>query len=406
MPRLLSLANVARTLRASTASASLANTARLTQVPVSTFKEPVFYKYFNTLHITQQQQRRLCFLASSRPSTTTSSSLQSYASRAFAEARIRSTVPLRQQQVRAFSYNNRYISSGGHHVQKGRTLRFLWRTMAISAAVIALPAVLLFGAPVISLIFVPVVVGGIVGGVLLLTGGLLFIFLPIAVIGGATAFWVAFLPASMSVQQLNKIIKRSKNGSVSALDALGPDWEIQPAGPNEWFKWIFPAKAGDKDEVSIRVGVFDPNDYSNRKVKMFKWMDSFEQGDDHEGTKRGSLVTYNSNSNFEFRNDSNSFSVESLSVIRDNDHFVIHMKDDGAKLLRQKWGKKYLELAEIVDRAANEIEARSSDSKFGNQVVLVQRHKKNSFWSKFSIHGDLALRIPVDRQWVHDVTDE
>ncbi|KAF9322927.1 hypothetical protein BGZ91_003949, partial [Linnemannia elongata] len=100
-----------------------------------------------------------------------------------------------------------------------------------------------------------------------------------------------------------------------------------------------------------------------------------------------------SKSHFEIRNNSNTIAVNNLSVIRQNDHFLIEIEDDGAKLLSQKWGK-------------NEMEAATPGLKLGNQVVLVQRRRNDSFWDKISIHGDLALRIPIDRQWVHDVTDE
>lgn len=288
--------------------------------------------------------------------------------------------------------------------------------MVISTAVVALPAILLFGAPVASLILVPVAVGGIVGGALLLTGSLLFLVLPIVAVGGATAFWFISMPASMTVRELNQIIKRSKKDDYStALGALGSDWEVQPAQSDEWFKWTFPTTAGALDKINIRMGIFDPNDHSERKENTFKWLDRLHDYDEEEeeeednnniNNKHKKKSSSSSKSHFEIRNKSDTFAVDSLSVIRQNDHFLINIEDDGAKLLSQKWGKKFVQLAQIVDRAASEMEAATPGLKLGNQVVLVQRRRNDSFWDKISIHGDLALRIPIDRQWVHDVTDE
>jgi len=203
---------------------------------------------------------------------------------------------------------------------------------------------------------------------------------------------------------------------------LGSGWEIQPARSDEWFRWTFPETAGAQDKISIRMGVFDPNDHSERKENTFKWLDRIgDNGDDeyyedkdgngtatkHRSTSSSTSSSPSRSSHFEIRNNSNTYaSVENMSVIRQNDHFLIEIEDNGAKLLSQKWGKKYLELAQVVDRAASEMEAADGELTLGNQVVLAQRRKGDSFWDKISIHGDLALRIPVDRQWVHDVSDE
>ncbi|KAG0295203.1 hypothetical protein BGZ96_012305 [Linnemannia gamsii] len=404
VPRLVSLANAARFLRT-------ARLARTTTTPP--IQESVFARHNLTNAFSRPPQSRyLSSSLSSRPIATLG--LQGHAARGFAKQSslfvrgggtgLRSTVL--QQQTRAFSKG---------HSKRRRPFRFLWKVMVISTAVVALPAILLFGAPVASLILVPVAVGGIVGGALLLTGSLLFLVLPIVAISGATAFWFISLPASMTVRDLSQIIKRSKKDSCStALGALGSDWEVQTARSDEWFKWTFPRTAGDLDRINIRMGVFDPNDHSERKENTFKWLDrlhDYDDDSDHEGSNNNKNNNHikksysSSKSHFEIHNNS-TFAVENLSVIRQNDHFLIEIEDDGAKLLDQKWGRKFVELARIVDRAASEMEATTPGLKLGNQVVLVQRRGNNSFWDKISIHGDLALRIPIDRQWVQDVTEE
>ncbi|KAG0214374.1 hypothetical protein BGX28_002191 [Mortierella sp. GBA30] len=291
---------------------------------------------------------------------------------------------------------------------------FLFKVMAVSTALVALPAVLIFGVPLASVIFVPIVVGGAVGGVLLLTGGLIFFVLPILAIGGAFAVWTFSMPAAMTFKELNKILKRAnKNAdqSSTALSALGPDWEIQPARNNEeWFRWRFPSIGQPVDQLSVRMAVFDPNDKSERKQNTFWLLDKMEgeRTDEEEWTleKTGGSHVQKKSSHFEFRNNSDEFVVENLSVKRDRDHLLIQIEDDGPKILAQKWGKKYLELAKIVDRASSEMEAAHPGLQLGDQVVLVQRKDRGSFWDKFSPYGDLAVRVPFSRNWVHDVTDE
>ncbi|KAF9136060.1 hypothetical protein BGW39_008023 [Mortierella sp. 14UC] len=405
LPRLASLANAARILRPNSATARLAGTAAPLQQSLSA-------RYSLTTPFFTKQQPR--FLSTSSHPAATTLGLKSHAARGFAKhsslfatgqpSALRSTT-LQQQaqrQIRAFSKGHPEYRL----VRKRRPFRFLWRAMIISTAVVALPAILLFGAPIASIIVVPIAVGGIVGGALLVTGSLLFLVLPIVAVGGAAVFWFISMPASMAVRELNQIIKRSRKGA-SALAALGSDWEVQPAGPDEWFKWEFPSTAGALDRVSIRVGVFDPNDYSDRKENTFKWLDRF--GEDTDNEEEARVVKHrrtSTKSHFEIHNNSDTFAVDSMSVVRQNDHFLIEIEDDGAKLLNQKWGKKFLDLAQIVDQAASEMERANAGLKLGNQVVLVQRRRGESFWDKISIHGDLALRIPVDRQWVHDVTEE
>ncbi|KAF9286525.1 hypothetical protein BGZ88_009036 [Linnemannia elongata] len=408
MPRLVSLANAAKILRIS--SPSLTNTARIARTTTTPLQESLFARHNLTKTFSQSQTRFFSSTSSSR--LTAALGLQGHATRGFAKQSpffARGATGLRsnalQQQTRAFSKN---------HSKKRRPFRFLWRVMVISTAIVALPAILIFGAPVASLILVPVAVGGIVGGALLLTGSLLFLVLPIVAVGGVTAFWFISMPASMTVRELNQIIKRSKKDDYStALGALGSDWEVQRARSDEWFKWTFPSTEGALDKINIRMGVFDPNDHSERKENTFKWIDRIhEYGDEEEednsntSSKHHKKSSSSSKSHFEIRNNSNTIAVNNLSVIRQNDHFLIEIEDDGAKLLSQKWGKKFVQLAQIVDRAASEMEAATPGLKLGNQVVLVQRRRNDSFWDKISIHGDLALRIPIDRQWVHDVTDE
>ncbi|KAG0272294.1 hypothetical protein BGZ95_011960 [Linnemannia exigua] len=425
VPRLVSLANAARILRTASTLNSSKNTARLARTG-SAFQESLAARYNLTKTSIHQQRPRFVSTSSSssRPAAT-ALGLQSHASRGFAKQS--SLFPIKgqfatgaggvlrpsslQQQIRAFSKGHPEY----HLVRKRRPFRFLWRVMIISTAVVALPAILLFGAPMASLVLVPVAIGGVVGGALLLTGSLLFLVLPIVAVGGVAAFWFISMPASMAVRELNQIIKRSRKEE-SALRALGSDWEVQSAGPNEWFKWEFPRTAEALDKISIRVGVFDPNDHSERKENTFKWLDRMSEDDDKddkEDEKESRVVKHkhikhsSSNSHFEIRNNSDTFvAVENMSVIRENDHILIEIEDDGAKLLSQKLGKRFLLLAQIVDRAASEMEGATPGLKLGEQVVLVQRRQGESFWDKISIHGDLALRIPVDRQWVHDVTEE
>ncbi|KAK3845579.1 MAG: hypothetical protein J3R72DRAFT_436110 [Linnemannia gamsii] len=423
IPRLASLANAARILRTASTINGSNNPARLARTGTA-LQESLPARHSLTKTFIQAQHPRFVSTSSSslRPAAT-ALGLQGHAARGFAKQSsllatkgqfttgggLRSTSL--QQQIRAFSKGHPEYRL----VRKRRPFRFLWRVMVISAAVVALPAILLFGAPIASLVLVPVAVGGVVGGVLLLTGSLLFLVLPIVAVGGVAAFWFISMPASMTARELNQIIKRSRKEE-SALRALGSDWEVQSAGPNEWFKWEFPRTAEALDKISIRVGVFDPNDHSERKENTFKWLDRMSEDDDKddkEDENENRVVKHKHNkyssskSHFEVRNNSDTFvAVENMSVIRENDHVLIEIEDDGAKLLNQKLGKKFLLLAQIVDRAAGEMERATPGLKLGNQVVLVQRRQGESFWDKISIHGDLALRIPVDRQWVHDVTDE
>ncbi|KAF9946804.1 hypothetical protein BGZ72_011114 [Mortierella alpina] len=312
---------------------------------------------------------------------------------------VRSAVQL---QLRTYS---------SHHTvtQRRRPFRFLFKVMAVSAALVAVPAVLIFGAPVASLVFVPIAVGGLMGGIFLLTGGLLVLVLPIVTIGGAITLGAFCMPAISILGDLNKILKRSSSqtndGHSRALTTLGPDWEIQPANVSEeWFRWTFPASEQALDKVSVRMEVFDPQDTSGRKQNAFRLLDQVsEGGQDEDEEDRG--VVIKKSGRFEVRNNSHGFSVQDMSVRRDRDHFLIEMEDDGAKLLDQKWGRRYLELAQIVDRAASELEAAQPGLKLGDQVVLVKKDR-NSFWSKFSFYGNLNVRVPFSRTWVHDVVDE
>ncbi|KAI8606402.1 hypothetical protein EDD21DRAFT_361067 [Dissophora ornata] len=233
------------------------------------------------------------------------------------------------------------------------------------------------------------------------------------------------MPAAATAKDLRKILKRAqKMDTVSALSALGPDWEIQSAKPDEWFRWEFPVDKNDVDRINIRMAVFDPNDHSERKRKTMKWLDNINEVSDNKGErerdwedlegeldeeKRGMAVMSTrkaSSGHFEIRNGSESISVENLSIEHDNDHFLIQIEDDGAKLLNQKVGKMYLELAKIVDQAAVEMEAAEPGLDLGEQVVLVHKDKRDSFWNKFSLVGDVALRLPFNRTWIHDVVDE
>ncbi|KAG0307615.1 hypothetical protein BGZ98_010278 [Dissophora globulifera] len=316
---------------------------------------------------------------------------------------------LQQQQIRYYAQ---------YPVAKRRPIRFFFKVMTIGAALVALPAMFVFGPGAIGIVLVPIAIGSIFGGMLLLTGGMIFLVFPVIAIGGALTFWLYAMPAAATAKDLKKILKRAQqsvNGGSSALSALGLDWEIERARPDEWFRWEFPLKPNEQDRISIRMAVFDPNDHSARKQQTMRWLDNVKKfGDDDSKSqevekKNGDVdrrTKRTSSGNFQIMNNSKNMSIENLSIERDNDHVLIRIEDDGAKLLNQAWGKNYLELAKIVDRAASELEAADSGLDLGEQVVLVHKDKGESFWNKFSLVGDIALRVPFSRTWVHDVTDE
>ncbi|KAF9276920.1 hypothetical protein BGZ68_009658 [Mortierella alpina] len=366
-------------------------------------------------HVRHQQQWKFLPTSSQGALKTTATVLRGQSSQGILmkSTPLPSLVPLHTRMTArsAIQQHLRTYSSHQTVTKRRRPLRFLFKVMAVSAALVAAPAVLIFGAPVASLIVVPIAVGGLVGGIFLLTGGLLVLILPIVTIGGAITLSAFLMPAMSMVGDLNKILKRASSqgidGHTRALTALGPEWEIQPANANEeWFRWTFPASEQALDKISVRMAVFDPEDKSGRKQNAFRFLDRVSEGDkdkDKDGENTG--VVIKKSGRFEVRNNSNGFSVQNMSVKRERDHFLIEMEDDGAKLLDQTWGKRYLELAQIVDKAASELEAAQPGLKLGDQVVLVKKDR-NSFWSKFSLYGNLHVRVPFSRTWVHDVVDE
>ncbi|KAG0352963.1 hypothetical protein BG005_007670 [Podila minutissima] len=294
-------------------------------------------------------------------------------------------------------YWSRCGSRHHYHHMRHRRRPFIRRMVILSTLFVAVPAVVAFDAPCSTLIMVPLAVGG----GLLLTRSLLFFVLPVAIVGGAAAFWVVSMPAVTTVKDLKKILKRNEQGDfVSALNALGPNWTVQAAKPDEWFRWTFPETVSNKnndkpaalDKVDIRVGVFDPKDQSEGKIRMFKFLDRIQDSDEFKKCRSDSKC-------------SKTECVENLQVRRDENHIVITMEDNGEKIMEQEWAKKYLELGQIVDRAASELEARQPGKRLGEQVVLVHKNK-DSFWNRFSPYGDLSLRIPFNRTWLHDLSDE
>lgn len=294
-----------------------------------------------------------------------------------------------QQQCRSYS---RYP------VPKRRPFRFTLKMMAISAILVAIPAYMIFDAPFASVILIP-----IMGGVMVMTGALLLlIVLPIVALGGTLTFLIYVMPATIASKEINKILKRERNQEcVSGLGILGPDWEVQKAKPDEWFRWTFPKDEQSLDIISIRMGVFDSTDHYARKETAHQYLDSSSDSEIIVDSKTGESKR---SRRFEFRNSSDVLSMDNLSIIREEGHLLIEMEQDGEKLLEEKWGKRYLELAKIVDRAASELEmTRGVD--LGDQIVLVQKHK-DSFWNKFPFIGNMALRIPFSRTWIHDVTGE
>lgn len=244
-----------------------------------------------------------------------------------------------------------------------------------------------------------------------MTGGILILALPMAAVGGAVALYIFSMPAAVAVRDMNNILKReSREHYKTALAALGPDWEVQSSSPDEWFHWTFPTTAGQLDKISVRMAVFDPNDHTGRKERMFRFLDridseSFEE--EHvviDGEERKKTKKITKSGHFQMSNNSESFKIERLDVQREQDHILITMEDRGERLMEQKWAKKYLQLARIVDRAAAEMEMQHPGLNLGQQVVLVHRNEK-SFWNRFSFYGDVAVRMPVDRQWVKDLSE-
>ncbi|KAI1292408.1 hypothetical protein EDD11_008784 [Mortierella claussenii] len=276
--------------------------------------------------------------------------------------------------------------------RRHRSRRFLFRAAVLSTVLVAVPAVVVFDAPYRTLAFVPLTVLG-VGGVLMLTGRLLYIALPVVAIGGATAFWVTVMPAANTAKDLKKILKRDKNSDryTTALSTLGTDWEIQAAQSNEWFRWTFPERSDKKqlDKVDISMSVFDPNDHSDRKAKVMQMIDKMQKRMSSEKDKPGCNVP------------------QSLTVKRQGAQISIHMEEDGEKIMEQKMAKKYLALGRIVVKAAKEMEAAQPGLNLGEQLVLVHKKKNRdeSSWGSWSPYGDLSLRIPFNRTWVNDLQD-
>ncbi|KAF9186537.1 hypothetical protein BGZ51_001942 [Haplosporangium sp. Z 767] len=293
-----------------------------------------------------------------------------------------------------------------HHMRRRGPVRFLWRMMFLSTVFVAVPAVLVFGAPTKALVLVPLTVAG-VGGALILTGRLLFILLPVMAIGGAAMFWITAMPAASTVKDLKKILSRdAKAGQhTSALSVLGPNWQVQSARPDEWFRWTFP-EMGDKDaldKIDIRMTVFDANDHSDRKFKTMWMVDRVSDKGHKDEFKR----RYKMNEDLNDADDKYAL-LKNLNVRREGDHFLIQMEEDGAQIMDQKWAKKYLALGRIVDRAAKEMETAQPGLKLGDQVVLVHnsREHEDSFWGRWSPFGGVSVRIPFSRTWVQDLSDE
>lgn len=310
------------------------------------------------------------------------------------------------------------------HQRRYRPRRFLFRMMVLSTVLVAVPMVMIFDAPCRTLVVVPLTVGG-AGLALMLTGRLLYIILPIFAIGGAAMFWATTMPAANTIKDLQKILQRDEMSSggrytPTALSALGADWEVQPARSDEWFRWTFPTtvstKSGSKpdaasslDKLSVRMAILDPHDQSERKAKTMKFLDKLQDNKEMSSKMRR---------HFKEHADSHPHQrecghmLDSLKIQRDGDHVLVQMEDDGAKMMEQPWAKKYLTLGQIVDRAASEMEAARPGMKLGEQVVLVHKsdNRRNggedSFWRRWSPYGNLSLRIPFDRTWVKDLSDE
>ncbi|KAF9928314.1 hypothetical protein FBU30_002488 [Linnemannia zychae] len=319
-----------------------------------------------------------------------------------------------------------------YHHRRYRPRRFLFRMMALSTFLVAIPMIMVFDAPCSTLVYVPLTVGG-TGLVLMMTGRLLYFFLPVVAIGGAAMFWATTMPAANTIKDLKKILEREEKSSgygrysPTALSTLGNEWEIQSARPDEWFRWTFStvppssstsfSKDGEKhdpaslDKLSIRMAILDPHDQSERKAKTMKFFDKIQDSKDIRRHHIKECTEQSSEHSNKQRHECGHM-LESLHVQRDGDHILVQMEEDGAKVMDQPWAKKYLALGQIVDRAASEMEAARPGMKLGEQVVLVHKNNKSngrsedSFWHRWSPYGDLSLRIPFDRTWVKDLSDE
>ncbi|KAG9065267.1 hypothetical protein KI688_002590 [Linnemannia hyalina] len=319
---------------------------------------------------------------------------------------------------------------GYHHHQfhhrRHRPRRFLFRMMVLSTVLVAVPMVMIFDAPCNTLAYVPLTVGG-AGLALMLTGRLLYVALPIFAIGGAAMFWATTMPAANTIKDLKKILERNEmsNGNgryaPTALSALGGDWEVQPARPDEWFRWTFPTvssstskgvkpDAASLDKLSVRMAILDPHDQSEHKAKTMKFLDKLQDKKERSSKMRRHFKDHADSDSMNPHHRECHRMLESLKVQRDGDHILVQMEDDGAKMMDQPWAKKYLALGQIVDRAASEMEAGRPGMKLGEQVVLVHKNDKrrsgeDSFWRRWSPYGDLSIRIPFDRTWVNDLSE-
>ncbi|KAF9988074.1 hypothetical protein BGZ65_012463 [Modicella reniformis] len=433
MARLVSVANATRLFRAiskQTFASTSANNAKSFGFFTHSNNEAIASRY-NTGHFAHQPQQPL----SSFFSTSSSGArynIKPSSSTLFTRATTATSSPFFQgQAIRGFSrrawkaehesfsqaahdcwYGHRAAHGGfrgfhhHHHymMRRRRPMRFIFRMMVLSTVLVAIPAIMVFDAPCSTLAKVPLTVFG-VGVVLMLAGRLVYIALPVLAIGGATMFWVTTMPAANTVKDLKKILEREERAGryTTALSILGSDWEIQRAQPNEWFRWTFPER-GDKkqlDKIDIRIAIFDSNDYNDHRESALKLLDKFEDMNMNEMKRRCK--------HRQDKHDIDCSLMESLKLKRDGDQVVIQMEEDGEKLMEQKFAKKYLNLGRIVDKAAKEMEAARPGLNLGEQVVLVRKNRgynRDSFWSRWSPYGDLSLRIPFNRTWVNDLSDE
>ncbi|KAG0243987.1 hypothetical protein BGX31_010022 [Mortierella sp. GBA43] len=305
----------------------------------------------------------------------------------------------------------RYGSSRGfhhhyHHMHRRRPMRLVFRMAVLSTLLVAVPAVIVFDAPNDTLVKVPLGVFG-AGVALVLAGRLVFIALPVLAVGGAVMFWTTCTPAIGMVKDVKKLLKREEKADryTTALGVLGSEWEIQKAQPNEWFHWTFPER-GDKkqlDKIDIRMSVFDTKDHRYSKKKALELLDSCES--------MGSMVDVMEN-NCKYSKDKDKNDIcgilKSLKIKHDDTQVVIQMEEDGEKVMEQKFAKKYLALGRIVDRAAKEMEATHPGLNLGEQVVLVHKNRdlKDSWGGQWSPSSGLTLRIPFNRTWVNDLSEE
>ncbi|KAF9423463.1 hypothetical protein BGZ94_008276 [Podila epigama] len=292
-------------------------------------------------------------------------------------------------------------------VPSRRPFPSLFKWLAISSAIITIPAMFLFGPGALIVVLFPLGIVTMLGTGLVFAGTIFFIGLPLALIAGGISLSVIGLPAATVYKDLDNIITRShQDDYLTAISVLGTEWTVEPARPDEFFHCgssmasrIF--KDGKTpDKMHIRMTVFDPTEKSIRKTRTFDQLSFGKDKDDNMGAERDVATAKSERQHHrevEMRNNS-SFGLDNLEIRRKGDKVEITLEDDFEKMMKRPMLQKYVALGKVVDRAASEVE-QMQGMQLGNQVVLV-RKKPDSIWTRMSFYGDLVPQIPFDRNWI------